>query len=124
MPVVPSSLDCLLSLFAGAFRAPVFETFRMLVVGFVCRVGEHSVCGMLQGARLGRVWHHSRGHSFFSERNWSADKLGMLLLALVVATFVPADQPIRLAVDDTLFTRWGRRVHGAAWQYDGSKPAG
>ena len=124
MPVVPSSLDALLSLFADAFSAPVFETFRMLVVGFVCRVGEHSVVGMLQAARLQRVWHHSRAHAFFAERNWSADKLGLLLLAFVVARFVPEDAPIKLAVDDSLFTRWGRRVYGAAWQYDGSKPAG
>lgn len=124
MPVVPSSLDCLLSLFAGAFSAPVFETFRMLVLGFVCRVGEHSVCGMLQGARLQRTWHHSRAHSFFAYRKWCPDRLGLLLLGFVVQTFVPAGVPVRLAVDDTLFARWGRRVYGAAWQYDGSKPAG
>lgn len=124
MPVVPSSLDSLLVLFAGAFSAPVFQTFRMLVVGFICRVGEHSVCGMLQGARLQRTWHHSRGHSFFAERSWCPDQLGLLLLAFVVTTFVPKDAPIKLAIDDSLFTRWGRRVYGAAWQYDGSKPAG
>jgi SRSO17 transposase len=124
MPVVPSSLDALLSLFADAFSAPVFETFRMLVVGFLCRVGERSVVGMLQAARLQRTWHHSRAHAFFAERHWSADELGLLLLAFVVARFVPGDAPIKLAVDDSLFTRWGRRVYGAAWQYDGSKPAG
>jgi hypothetical protein len=124
MPVVPSSLDALLSLFAGAFSAPAFETFRMLVLGFVCRVGEHSVCGMLQAARLQHRWHHSRAHAFFAYRKWCPDQLGLVLLAFVVTTFVSNDAPVRLAVDDTLFTRWGKRVHGAAWQYDGSKPAG
>ncbi|MGA2929740.1 MAG: transposase, partial [Solirubrobacteraceae bacterium] len=73
MPVVPSSLDALLFLFADAFSAPAFETFRMLVLGVLCRVGEHSVCGMLRGARLARVWHHSRAHAFFSERKWCPD---------------------------------------------------
>ena len=124
MPVVPSSLDELLFLFAGAFSASTFETFRMLVVGFVCRVGEHSVCGMLLGARLERVWHHSRGHAFFAERKWCPDELGLLLLGFLVARFVPEDQPIRLAVDDTLFGRTGKQVHGAAWQYDGSQASG
>ncbi len=124
MPVVPSSLDCLLSLFAGAFSAPTFESFRMLVVGFVCRVGEHSVCGMLLGARLERCWHHSRGHAFFAYRKWCPDQLGLLLLGFVVARFVAADQPIKLAVDDTLFGRTGKQVHGAAWQYDGSVASG
>ena len=124
MPVVPSSLDALLFLFAGAFSAPTFQTFRMLVVGFICRVGEHSVCGMLQAVRLERVWHHSRGHAFFAERKWCPDELGLLLLAFVVATFVPKDATIRVAVDDSLFGRTGKRVYGAAWQYDGSAPSG
>lgn len=124
MPVVPSSLDSLLFLFAGAFSAPTFETFRYLVVGLLARVGEHSVCGMLQGARLERVWHHSLAHAFFAYRKWCPDRLGLLLLGFVVATFLPAEEPIKLAVDDILFKRSGKRVYGAAWQYDGSAACG
>ena len=124
MPVVPSSLDVLLFLFVGAFNAPTFQTFRMLVVGFLARVGEHTVCGMLQAARLERVWHHSRAHAFFAEREWSPDKLGLLLLDFMVARFLGPSEPIVLAVDDTLFKRRGKKVWGAAWQYDGSLPAG
>jgi SRSO17 transposase len=124
MPVVPSSLDRLLFLLRGGFSASTFVTFRMLVVGFLCRVGEHSVCGMLQGARLERIWHHSRAHAFFAERKWCPDELGLLLLDFLVATFVPTSAPIRLAVDDSLFHRAGKKVYGAAWQYDGSVPQG
>jgi hypothetical protein len=124
MPVVPGSLDALLFLFAGAFSAPTFATFRMLVVGFICRVGEHSVCGMLQAARLERVWHHSRAHAFFAYRKWCPDELGLLLVDFLVATFVPGDAAVRLAVDDSLFGRSGKQVYGAAWQYDGSKSSG
>lgn len=104
MPVVPCSLDGLLFLFREGFSAPTFQTFRMLVVGFVCRVGEHTVCGMLQGARLERVWHHSRAHAFFAEREWCPDELGLLLLDFLVATFVAAGAPIRLASMTASFT--------------------
>jgi hypothetical protein len=124
MPVVPSSLDALLFLFRDAFSAPTFRTFRMLAVGFICRVGEHSVCGMLQAARLERAWHHSRAHDFFAERKWCPDELGLLLLDFLVATFVPAGAAVRLAVDDSLFGRSGKQVYGAAWQYDGSQSSG
>lgn len=124
MPVIPGSLDSLLFLFAGAFSAPSFQTFRCLVVGFLSRVGEHTVCGMLQAARLERVWHHSRAHAFFAERQWCPDGLGLLLLDFLIATFVPRGEPIALAVDDTLFKRAGKKVHGARWQYDGSLPTG
>jgi len=124
MPVVPSSLDALLFLFRDGFNAPTFATFRMLVVGFLCRVGERSVCGMLQAVRLERVWHHSRAHAFFAERKWCPDELGLLLLDFLVARFVAAGAPIRVAVDDSLFHRAGKKVYGAAWQYDGSVPRG
>ena len=124
MPVVPGSLDSLLFLFAGAFTAPSFRTFRFLVVGFLTRVGEHTVCGMLQAARLERVWHHSRAHYFFSSARWSADELGLLLLDFLIATFVGKEDPIRVAVDDSLFHRTGKQVYGARYQYDGSAPSG
>jgi hypothetical protein len=49
MPVVPGSLDSFLFLLAGAFSTPSFQTFRCLVVGFLSRIGEHTVCGMFAG---------------------------------------------------------------------------
>ena len=121
---IPGSFAALLFLLSPAFTAPSFETFSCLVVGFLARVGDHTVTGMLQAARLERVWHHSRAHAFFAERKWSSDRLGLLLLDFLVARFVPAGEPIVLAVDDTLFKRRGKKVYGAAWQYDGSLPAG
>ena len=124
MPGLPGSLAALLSLLAPAFTAPSFETFCFLVVGFLARVGEHTVTGMLQAARRQRVWHHSRAHAFFSRARWSVDELGLLLLDFLVATLVPAGAPLRLAVDDSLFGRTGRKVYGAAYHYDATAPAG
>lgn len=124
MPAIPVSLDSLLFLFAGAFTAPGFQTFRCLVVGFLTRIGEHTVCGMLQAARLERTWHHSRAHYFFSGARWSVDELGLLLLDFLIAAFVGKEEPIRLAVDDSLFHRAGKKVYGARYQYDGSAPSG
>jgi hypothetical protein len=48
---------------------------------------------------------------------WSC-QLGLVLLDLILALLVPADKPVRLVVDDTLFRRSGRRVFGAAWHHD------
>lgn len=60
MPALPSSLLAILSLLSPAFTAPTFQTFRALVVGFVGRVGEHTVWGMWQEARLGGRLHISK----------------------------------------------------------------
>lgn len=109
----PDSLATLLSLFRGCFTRPTYGTFCALCAGFVARVGEHTVTGMLLAARLERTWHHSRAHDFFSRRRWSADELGLRLLDFVLARFLAAEAPLRLAVDDTVFARSGPKVFGA-----------
>ena len=82
---VPSSLAGLLSLLAPCFTAPTFQTFSMLTVGFIARIRENTVTGMLQAAGLAGVWHHSRAHSFFAYRRWNPDELGIKLMELLVA---------------------------------------
>lgn len=115
MPVLPSSLIAILSLLAPAFSAPGFENFCSLVHGFLGRVGEHTITGIWQAARLAGRLHHSRAHGFFSRGRWSADQLGLLLLEFVVGRFVPVGEPLLFAVDFTVFRRSGRKVHAASW---------
>ena len=96
----------------------------MLLVGMIGRVRDCTVTGMLQAAGLAGVWHHSRAHDFFAARNWEPDELGVRLLDFLVTVFVKAGAPIRLAVDDTLFGRSGRKVWGAHYLHDGAHPEG
>ena len=121
---VPTSLAGLLSLLAPCFTQPAFQTFSMLVVGFVGRIRDCTITGVLQAAGLAGEWHHSRAHDFFARRRWDPDRLGLLLLDFLVSVFVSAGAPIRLAVDDTLFGRSGRRVFGAHYLHDGAQPEG
>ena len=96
----------------------------MLVVGFVGRVRDCTITGMLQAAGLAGEWHHSRAHDFFARRRWDPDDLGLRLLDFLVVTFLKPGGAIRLAVDDTLFGRSGRRVWGAHYLHDGAQPEG
>jgi len=121
---VPTSLAGLLSLLAPCFTQPSFQAFSMLVVGFVGRVRDCTVTGMLQAAGLAGCWHHSRAHDFFARRRWDPDDLGLRLLDFLVVTFLQPGGAIRLAVDDTLFGRSGRRVWGAHYLHDGAQPEG
>jgi len=86
----------------------------------IAQTGRRTVCGMLVGARLSRVWSHHRAHRFFSHARWSTRQLSAVLARLVVDLLVPAGQPVLVAVDDTLFHRRGPRVHAASWFHDGS----
>jgi hypothetical protein len=117
---VPASLAELLAVFRPHLTAPSYRTFGQLTCGLIAAGGRRTVTGMLVGAGLGRMWHHSRAHRLFAAARWSPDRLGLALLRLLLARLVPAEEAITLAVDDTLFRRRGRRVHAAFWTHDGS----
>ncbi|MGH3814699.1 MAG: transposase, partial [Pseudonocardiaceae bacterium] len=109
-----------MAVFAPCFTAPTFRTFGALVAGLVAHTGPRTVCGMLVGAGLSRVWAHDRAHRFFSAACWSPDRLGLALTRLVASLLVPAGAPVCVVIDDTLFKRSGRRVWAASWFHDGS----
>ena len=127
-PTAPCSLAGLLAVFRPCFTAPTFQTFVGLVVGLIAQTRRRTVCGMLTGAGLDQVWHHSRAHRMFTNARWSGDALGLVLADLIVARLLPADAALTIAVDDTLFKRSGKKVFGVAWHHDGAakgpKPIG
>lgn len=124
MPVLPSSLMQVLVLLRRAFSAPTFQTFEALLGGMIGRVGERTVCGMWQAARLAGRVHHSVAHDFFARSRWSTDEVGLRLLDVLIERFVDPGAPICLAVDGSVFGRSGRKVHGAVWHHDASAASG
>ena len=75
---------------------------------------------MWQAAGLAGSVHWSRAHRFFSRAVWDLDQVGLALARAVVARLVPDGGAVTVAVDDTLFHRYGKKVHGARYQHDGS----
>jgi hypothetical protein len=116
---VPDGLPEVVEALRGAFTAPSFATFKELVGGMLGAVGEHSVTGMWIAAGLAGRVHWSRAHRFFSHARWDPDTLGLLLARLVLQLFAPQGD-LTVVVDDTLFHRYGRKVHAAFFQHDGS----
>ncbi len=117
---VPPSLERLLAGLRPCFTAPSFATFCALVCGMLAQTGRRTVCGMLTGAGLSGVWSHHRAHKFFSAARWSPERLSVALAQLVVRLLLPADAPVGVVIDDTLFTRTGKKVWAAGWFHDGS----
>jgi hypothetical protein len=119
---LPGTLSRVLDPLRSCFTVPTFETFSVLVAGLVAQPVGRTVCGMLTGAGLARVWHHARAHRFFSAARWCPHQVGLVVAELVVAHLLPAGAPVTVAVDDTLFRRRGRKVHAVGWFHDGSAP--
>lgn len=117
---VPDSVLSLLSRFRSCFSSRGFEVFVAMFTGFVRQPVQRTVCGMLTGAGLAGVWHHSRAHRFFANTRWDTRQLGLILAGLVVELLTAPDAPVLLAVDETLMRRRGPKVFAASWWHDGS----
>jgi len=117
---LPGALSRVLVPFRSCFTAPTFETFTALVAGLVAQPVGRTVCGMVTGAGLARVWHHCRAHRFFSAARWCPEQVGLVLAQLIVTQLLAPGAAITVAADDTLFRRRGRKVHGVGWFHDGS----
>ncbi len=117
---VPPSLLIVLQVLRPCFTAPSFATFSALAAGALSAGGPRTVTGMWQAAGLAEQAHWSRAHRFFSRAVWSLDQVGLALARAVASRFVPDGAAVTVAVDDTLFHRYGRRVYGAKYQHDGS----
>ncbi|MGH3623925.1 MAG: IS701 family transposase [Sciscionella sp.] len=117
---LPGTLSRVLVPFRPCFTAPSFEVFTALVTGLLAQPVGRTVCGILTGAGLARVWHHCRAHRFFSTARWQPRHVGLVLAEVIVTQLLGAREAITVVLDDTLFRRRGKKVHGVGWFHDGS----
>jgi len=105
-------------------RRGTFVLFTVLATGMVAATGRRSVVGMLAGARMAQQISFHAACRFFSCAVWDIDRLGLIVARLIVTRLLGPGEPITVVIDDTLFKRWGRRVHHAFWTHDGAAQGG
>jgi DDE superfamily endonuclease len=133
--ILPESWSALLEPLRAVFRRRgTFVLFTVLATGMVAQTGRRSVVGMLAGAGMATTISFRAACRFFSHAVWNVDQLGLAVARLVVTRLAAAqaatagpqgDGPaplgtITVAIDDTLFRRWGKKVFAAFWTHDGA----
>ncbi|WP_219070846.1 transposase, partial [Candidatus Mycobacterium methanotrophicum] len=118
---LPSSWRELLQTLRPVFgRSSTFAMFALLATGLVARTTRRTVVGMLAGAGMAALVSFHSACRFFSTYVWDTDRLGLVIARLIVDRLLDAGAAIAVAVDDTLFRRWGKKVHHAFWTHDGA----
>jgi DDE superfamily endonuclease len=119
--ILPGSWSAVLEPLRPAFRRRrTFTLFTVLATGMVAQTGRRSVVGMLAGARMAGAISFHAACRFFSQAVWDADRLGLLVARLIADRLLDPGAPVVVVADDTLFRRWGRKVHHAFWTHDGA----
>jgi DDE superfamily endonuclease len=109
MPTPPPTMLLLLAPFAPLFSRRVWQYAMVLVAGAILAPGRRTVTAALRVMGLAQDRRFERYHRVLSRATWSGLAVGRVLLAVLVAVFVPAG-PLVIGVDETLERRRGKKI--------------
>jgi DDE superfamily endonuclease len=82
----------------------------VLVTGAILVPGRRTVASALRVMGLDQIPHFINYHRVLNRNKWSSRWLASRLFGLLVAAFVPIDQPVVIGLDDTIERRWGAKI--------------
>ena len=113
-----TSFELLLRSFAPVFSEPSFQTFRLLMNGWILSTRHRYVTDLIVSSDSTSNGHFTDYHRFFSKAAWDIDQLWKLLAMLIVQTLIGKDAIIILSGDDTLCRKRGLGIFGTGMHHD------
>lgn len=113
---LPQAAEPIVMAFSIAFTEPTFQRILVLFVGGILTSGRRTITRILWTMGELAEGHFSDYHRVFSRAPWSLWTLGRVLAQLVVE-LVP-DEPIVVAIDDTVTGHKGKKVYGKGCHHD------
>lgn len=113
-----NSFEILLRSFSPVFTEPSFQTFRLLMTGWILSVRHRYVTDLIVSSDSVGNGHFSDYHRFFSHAVWDIDQLWKILATLIVDLLIGKDATIILAGDDTLCRKRGLGIFGTGMHHD------
>jgi hypothetical protein len=103
------SLAALVESFRDGFHPQVFQTFQVLIAGWIVCLGPRTLSEVWQATGLAAQRHHDTAYAVFHSAAWEWDDLGIVLATVILAHLVPSGV-VWIVVDDTLCHKRGAKV--------------
>ncbi len=107
---LPAPIIAVLAAFEPLFTQPTWQRILVLVLGTLLGHGRRTVTAALRTMGYAADPHFSSFHQVLNRAHWSPLAVSRTLLRCCAATFLPADAPLLIVVDETLERRWGRHI--------------
>lgn len=107
-----SSWSGVLDHFVDGFTRPSFALFCKLVMAWIICPGRHTTTRLYLLAEPEGDRAHDAYHRFLREGAWRLEHLWRTTTVLLVQTLCPRGR-VHVAIDDTIFRKWGRKVEGS-----------
>lgn len=117
MICLPKAAEPLLNGFSRAFTARTFDRWLRLCVAAIIAIGPRTVTNLIWSARAIMPGHFSTYHRVFGRARWSLWPLARVL-SKAIASWIDLDQPIVMALDDTVAEHRGPKVYGRGCHRD------
>src|SRR3954471_19933331 len=110
MEALPCEIVRVLRVFEAVFSERVRDWVQVLVVGAILTPGRRTVAAVLRVMGLSDERQYQNYHRVLNRACWSSLELSRRLLVLLVETFVAADGPVVVGLDETIERRRGAKI--------------
>ena len=110
MEALPREIVRVLRVFEDVFSERIWDWVQVLVVGAILTPGQRTVASVLRVMGLSEERQYQNYHRVLNRARWSSRELSRRLLALLVETFVAADGPVVVGLDETIERRRGAKI--------------
>jgi hypothetical protein len=101
--ILPATFVSVLAEMRPCFTGPSFDSFRVLIAGWVHALGKHRVSDVIRASGALATKHYSAYYRLLSRAHWSLDALGLQPFG-VVLQWLGIDE-VELVLGDTLCAR-------------------
>ena len=110
MEALPREIVRVLRVFEDVFSERVWDWVQVLVVGAILTPGQRTVAAVLRVMGLSDERQFQNYHRVLNRARWSSRELSRRLLVMLVETFVPAEEPVVIGMDETIERRRGAKI--------------
>src|SRR5438876_9127635 len=97
---LPRKIIQVLRCFEEVFSERVWEWAKVLLIGAILAPGARTVTAILRVMGLSQDQQFQNYHRVLNRARWSSRALSRILLRLLIAIFVPGDDPIVVGIDE------------------------
>lgn len=110
MQTIPSEGSKIILAFSSLFSKKVFEHVKILLLGALLCIGNHTICAALRFMGMNEELRFHKYHRVLSRVKWSALQASRILLRLLLKCFSRSDAPLVFGIDETIERRRGDKI--------------
>jgi hypothetical protein len=118
MQPIPAEGSKLILAFSSLFSKNVFEHVKVLLLGALLTIGNHTVCAALRFMGLRDELRFHKYHRVLSRVEWSTLPASRILLHLLLKCFGRQEGPLIFGIDETIERRRGDQIKAKGIYHD------